>query len=302
VWDLKPSGVSLTFEQPFRDNRARVVTAIRQAHAEGLRVLLVPHLWVESGEWRGQMDPGGAEAWQEWSKAYGAFVREWAKVAAESNADMFALGVELRSWVTTTHAESFADTIRSVRAIYPGLITYAANWDDADRTVILGELDVIGINAFFPLAESHRASPEELLRHSRKIALDLASLAQRWGKPILFTEFGYTARTDTAVRPWEWPEHLSGIELDETAQADAYQALLTPLLEAPWFAGFFVWRMFSDWNDTSQEPDWGFSPLGKQAEFVLRDAYRAHWASDGPLLNKLPVPGAGRVGAPSPAR
>jgi hypothetical protein len=31
----------------------------------------------------------------------------------------------------------------------------------------------------------------------------------------------------------------------------------------------------------SQEAEWGFSPRGKEAELVVRDAFGARWASDG---------------------
>jgi hypothetical protein len=58
--------------------------------------------------------------------------------------------------------------------------------------------------------------------------------------------------------------------------------LITPFIEKPWFAGLFAWRMYSDPYDVSQEAEWGFSPRGKLAELVLRDAFRAHWATDGP--------------------
>ena len=34
-------------------------------------------------------------------------------------------------------------------------------------------------------------------------------------------------------------------------------------------------------DDMSQEAEWGFSPRGKRAELVLRDAFTAHWAGDG---------------------
>lgn len=40
--------------------------------------------------------------------------------------------------------------------------------------------------------------------------------------------------------------------------------------------------MYSDPDDVSQEAEWGFSPRGKLAELVLRDAFAAWWASDGP--------------------
>jgi hypothetical protein len=96
------------------------------------------------------------------------------------------------------------------------------------------------------------------------------------------TEFGYTTRPDPAVRPWEWPDKMANVPVDEGAQADAYAALLAPLVDEPWLAGAFVWRFYADPNDVSQEAEWGFSPRGKLAELVLRDAFSARWAGDGP--------------------
>src|SRR5687768_13612030 len=54
AWDLKATGVDKTFELAHAENQRAMARAVRQAHARGLRVLLVPHLWVESGEWRGE--------------------------------------------------------------------------------------------------------------------------------------------------------------------------------------------------------------------------------------------------------
>ena len=74
---------------------------------------------------------------------------------------------------------------------------------------------------------------------------------------------------------------MAGVRVDQGAQADAYSALLAPLLDETWFAGFFVWRIYSDPDDMSQEAEWGFSPRGKLAELVVRDAFAARWAVDG---------------------
>ena len=282
VNDLKSTGISLSFEAPFADNRRAIVRSVRQAHALGLRVLIVPHLWVESGEWRGELDPGSDAAWDEWSRNYRAFLLTWAEVARDAQVDMLAVGVELRSWLTTAHAKSFEPIVRDVRRVYPGLLTYAGNWDDVEQTVILGQLDVIGLNAFFPLAEKDGAGYEELAAGGLRVRDRLAKLAEFWQKPIFFNEFGYTTRPDPAIRPWEWPDKMSHVVPDQAAQATAYRALLSAFVDEPWFAGFFVWRLYADPDDMSQEAEWGFSPRGKQAELVLRDAFRAHWAGDGP--------------------
>ena len=242
--------------------------------------MLVPHLWVESGEWRALIDPKTDEGWKAWAESYGRFVTAWAKVAEEAHVDLLSCGVELRSWVTSGRAPSFAKVIRDIRAIYKGPLTYSANWDDVDDSVILGDLDVIGINAFYPLTDKEDASFDALLDGSRRVASKIQALSERWQRPVLFTEIGYTTRPDPALRPWEWPDSMQNVRIDEVAQADAYAALIAPLLDLPAFAGFFVWRVYADPDDVSQEAPWGFSPRGKQAELVLKDAFASRWASD----------------------
>jgi hypothetical protein len=277
VADLSGRGVDLTFEQPFEKNRADVRRAIAMAHARGVRVMLVPHLWVESGKWRGEIEP---EDWKTWTDSYGHFVKTWAAVAEAEHADLFSVGVELRSWVTTPHAPSFSALVREVRAIYKGPLTYSGNWDDIVDTLVLGEIDVLGVNAFYPLAEKDGAPFETLLAGGRRVRERVRALADTWQKPVLFTEIGYTTRKDPAVRPWEWPDDMKEVKIDERAQADAYRALLAPLLDEPRFMGFFVWRVYADPDDVSQEAEWGFSPRGKLAELVVRDAFSAWWAAD----------------------
>jgi hypothetical protein len=280
VADLGGTGIDPTFEAPFDRNRSDVARSIAMAHARGLRVMLVPHLWVESGEWRAQIDPKTAEGWDRWAESYRRFVRAWATVAEQAGADMFSVGVELRSWATTAHAASFARMIDDVRRTYHGLVTYSANWDDVDQTIILGKLDVIGINAFYPLADEAGAGEDKLRQGAERVRARVHALAERWQKPVLFTETGYTTRTDPAVHPWEWPDSMKGVQVDEVAQADAYRALLEPLVDERDFVGFFVWRVYADPDDTSQEAPWGFSPRGKMAEDVVREAFAARWAAD----------------------
>lgn len=282
TYDLRPTGIDMTFEAPFEENREAVRRAIRMAHARGLRVLLVPHLWVETGQWRAEIDPGDDAGWQRWAEQYASFVLSWAQVAQQEHADMLSVGVELRSWVTTARAASFAQVIRQVRQAYTGPVTYSANWDDVTDTLILGDLDVIGVNAFYPLTDRENATFDQLLGGGRSVAQQVQQLARIWRRPVLFTEIGYTTRPDPALRPWEWPDKMADVKVDQEAQAAAYRALIAPLLEVPEFMGFFVWRVYADPDDLSQEAEWGFSPRGKLAEAVVRDAFAAYWAAEGP--------------------
>jgi hypothetical protein len=281
VADRTATGVDPTFEAPFADNRRAVARAVVQAHRQGLRVFLVPHLWVEDGEWRGRLDPETDEGWKRWAASYRRYVLGWARDAEAEGVEMLAIGIELRSFATTTRGPLLASIIADVRRVYHGLLTYAANWDDVLDTVVLGDLDVIGLNAFFPLDLHPGADRAALQKGGKEIAERMRALAETWQKPVLFTEMGYTTRTDAAIEPWIWPDTMKGVVIDQRAQADAYEALLAPLVDAPWFAGFFVWRLYSDPDDMSQEAEWGFSPRGKEAELVVRDAFHARWAADG---------------------
>ena len=278
--DLTGTGVDFTFEAPFERNRRDVMRAVAMAHAHGLHVMLVPHLWVESGDWRALIDPGSDAKWARWASSYGRFARAWAEVAEASHVEMFSAGVELRSWVTTAHGASFTRLLRDLRGVYHGLLTYSANWDDVDQAVVLGDVDVIGINAFYPLEDVSGASEASMVERARAVRGKVHELSTTWRKPVLFTEIGYTTRPDPALRPWEWPDGMTHVQVDETAQATAYRALIEPMLDEPDFAGFFVWRVYADPDDTSQEAPWGFSPRGKQAELVVRDAFAARWACD----------------------
>lgn len=281
VADLDGRGVDPTFEKPYLDNQRDVRRAVAMAHAAGLSVMLVPHLWVESGQWRAEIDPKTEEGWARWAESYRSFVLGWARLAEETGVEMLSAGVELRSWVTTTRAPSFAAVLREIRKVYRGLVTYSANWDDVEHTVILSELDVIGINAFYPLADKEGAGFATLLEGGERVRRRVSDLARAWQKPVLFTEIGYTTRPDPAVKPWEWPDAMKNVVVDELAQARAYRALVAPLLDEPSFMGFFVWRVYADPDDVSQEAEWGFSPRGKLAELVVRDAFLARWAVDG---------------------
>ncbi len=287
VADLNGTGVDLTFEAPFAKNEADIRAAIRQAHEQGLHVMLVPHLWVESGEWRALIDPKSDDGWARWTQSYGEFAMTWARVAEEEHVEIFSAGVELRSWVTSGRATSFGALLDQLRGVYHGPITYSANWDDVQDTIILGALDVIGINAFYPLADRDGATLEELVAGGERVRARVAKLASTWNKPVLMTEIGYTTRPDPAIKPWEWPDSMKHVRVDERAQAIAYHALLRPLLDEPSVMGLFVWRVYSDPDDISQEAEWGFSPRGKLAEFVVRDAFAATWASDGSSRRRM---------------
>lgn len=279
-WDLDETDVRLDFEAPFAVNRESVRRVIAQAHARGLRVLLIPHLWVDQGGWRGEIEHADGDAWRRWFASYTRFVTAWARVAEESGAEMLSVGVEMQS-SSGTRGEWF-DVIASIRRAYRGMLTYSANWDEEPRVIFWDRLDVVGIQAFYPLAERPGATLAELRSAAVMRADRLETWTRREGRPVMFTEFGYTARTDPTLRPWEWPDGMTDVHVDAHAQAMGYRALMEAFIGRRWFAGAFVWRYYANPMDSSQEAEWGFSPRGREGEQVLRELYdpALPWGSD----------------------
>lgn len=279
IWDLSSTEILMDFEAPYEDNRRAVREVIRQAHARGMRVLVIPHLWVETGGWRGEIDPGTPEGWAEYQESYRRFVLAWARDAAEAGADAFSIGVECKSW-SGRFGATWRSLIADVRAVFGGLLTYSANWDEAEDVLFWDRLDLIGINAFYPLAHHPGASFEEYVAGAIGARESVGALAEVLEMPVLFVEVGYTTRTDAAVEPWLWPDDMANVTVDEREQARALLASFRAFLSEEWFAGFFVWRYYADLDDVSQEAIWGFSPHAKRAERLLERVFGAPWGAD----------------------
>ncbi len=279
IWSLDSTTIKRDFEAPYASNRAAVVEMIRESRASGLRVLLIPHLWVETTGWRGEIDPGTPEGWRRYIAEYRAFVTEWAAVAEDAGADAFSIGVECKSW-SGRFGSDWARLIGDVRATFHGPLTYSANWDEAENVIFWDQLDAIGVNAFYPLADHDGASFEEYVAGAERARDRVLAHARIENKPVLFVEIGYTTRPNAAVQPWLWPDGMEGVVVDEGEQERALEALIQVFAAEPWFLGFFVWRYYASLDDVSQEAAWGFSPHGKRAELALAHAFTNPWASD----------------------
>jgi hypothetical protein len=276
---LDDTHVAMDFEAPYADNRTAIHTMIAQAHARGMQVLLIPHLWVETGGWRGEIDPGTPEGWEAYQASYRAFVLSWARDAALAGADAFSIGVECKSW-SGRFGGYWRALIEDVRASFHGLLTYSANWDEADSVLFWDQLDVVGINAFYPLADHEDATFEEYLEGAERIVPAVEELATTLDMPVLFVEVGYTTRANAAVEPWLWPDDMQNVVFDEHEQARALDAMFRAFLPYDWFAGFFVWRYYANLDDVSQEAIWGFSPHAKEAERLLIDVFASGFGAD----------------------
>ncbi len=303
IWSVESTSIDPVFEAPYTENVQGIIKTVEMAHARGMRVLLIPHLWVETGGWRGAIDPGSEAAWDDYVGNYTAFVEGWAKVAERAHADAFSIGVECNSWSGRRGAD-WERLIAKVRAGFSGLLTYSANWDEAEHVLFWDQLDFIGINAFYPLAHDNdsdlahyvkstlgldefyplghkgEAPSKTYVRNAALIAKQIESWTSVLDMPVVFAEIGYTTREQAAIEPWRWPDGMVAVKVDEAEQVRGLQALFDAFLPHRWFSGFFLWRYYNYLHDVSQEAIWGFSPRGKVAEQTLQAAFAERWGSD----------------------
>jgi hypothetical protein len=279
IWSLQSTQIERDFELPFAQNQAAVLRLVADAKARGLRVLIVPHLWVETPGWRGDFDPGSEAGWLAYQKSYREFVLDWAKLARRAGADALSIGVECKSW-SGRFGAFWSALIADVRAAFPGQLTYSANWDEADDVLFWDQLDFVGINAFYPLADHADASYATYAEGAARAVERAMALGRLVAKPIVFVEIGYTTRRDAAVKPWLWPDDMHHVAIDEWEQARALSALMGAAITQSAFRGLFVWRYYANLDDISQEASWGFSPHGKLAEPLLSNVFQTPWAGD----------------------
>jgi hypothetical protein len=292
LWSLSSTEIDLDFEQPYEENRRAVGELIRQAHARGLRVIVVPHLWVETGGWRGEIDHADEAGWLAYQAAYRGFVLEWAKNAEAFGADALSIGVECKSW-SGRFGPYWSELIRSIREQFHGSLTYSSNWDEVEDVLFWDQLDWIGINAFYPLASAHDAPFAEYEARARDVMKKLAETSALHQMPVVLMEIGYTTRANAAVEPWLWPDDMQNVIIDEHEQARALYAIGRAAADEPSVRGFFVWRYYANLDDVSQEAIWGFSPHGKLAEPVLSALLHQTFAADeleSPWRNARPIP------------
>ncbi|HHL52221.1 MAG TPA: glycoside hydrolase, partial [Flammeovirgaceae bacterium] len=216
---------------------------IRQAaarcRAAGLRLMLKPHIWLRHGSYTGHWLPPDSIQ-QVFEESFREYVLHYAGLAQELEAEIFCLGTEWQTFVQA-RPQYWRQLIKEVRAVYSGKLTYAANWDEYQDCPLWKNLDFIGVNAYFPLSDKEKPTKEDLRQGWQRWKTDMATIATRIGKPVLFTEYGYRSRLANTSKPWE-AEREGEVSLGN--QQLAYRVMFEEVWTESWVAGGFVWKWF----------------------------------------------------------
>jgi len=234
--------------------------AIETCHKLGLRVLLKPHVDPRTNEARVNIMPS-----EEWFASYEKFILRYADLAQKNNVEIFSIGTELEATTFSAWETHWKNVIKKVREIYKGALTYSANWTEYKEVPFWQELDLIGIDAYFPLTSKDDASMEELVAGWNKHADDIEAWLKEKGlveKGVVFTEVGYTSTKGTNRQPWV----ALTAEEDQQEQADCLEATFEVFSKRPWFKGYYLWQYMPQerWSPL------GFTINGKKAEEVVK--------------------------------
>ncbi|MFQ5600075.1 MAG: hypothetical protein ACE5G2_05935 [Candidatus Krumholzibacteriia bacterium] len=238
--------------------------AAEVAAGAGLDVAIKPHVDLDDGAWRGTIDPVDVAAWFD---SYHDFLLPWADLAADIGAVQFVVGTELAG--TVKHEGLWRETIRLVRARFTGQLTYAASWDEASRIGFWDALELVGVNAYFPVANRADPSRFEILAGWQPWLDRLEILHRQTSRDILITEIGYRSVDGAGMHPYRF-DNTGTLDLQE--QADLYWAALQATGEQPWMTGLVWWNWLARGGGGALDRD--YTPSGKPAQQELQGAWR----------------------------
>ncbi|HRT93809.1 MAG TPA: PEGA domain-containing protein [Planctomycetota bacterium] len=250
-----------------------VARAVQIAHAEGLKVLLKPHVNLQIEEkddhmWRGLIRPRGPDDVNAWFHGYRAFLKPFVELSIREKVEMLSVGVELQQM--DGFGDHWQKLIAWVRECgYRGKLTYAAMYDSFERVPFWRDLDYVGIDAYFPATANAEADLRQIIAGYKALAARLEAFSKQVGKPIVFTEVGFNNHNGCNTRPSFWSGNRAPI--DNLEQAACYHAVLDIFPKQPWLAGMFWWTW--EPSGTPMPSDPSYSPQSKLALMVLESYY-----------------------------
>ncbi len=249
---------------------------INELKTHKFKVMLKPHIWMHSNGdgWRSDIAFNNDQDWLTWKNNYQKFILHYARIAALTNCEQFCIGTELHQ-VVKTHPDYWRYLIKEIRAIYPGKLTYAANWyQEVEDVSFWDDLDFIGIQAYYPLCNEKSPTLKSLMKGWKKHIDQIEKYHLAYNRPVLFTELGYKSTTDSAKEPWAWVNNVPQFtKVSYETQANCYEAFFRSFWNKPWFAGVHLWEWRAGSRNNRGRSEINFTPQHKPAENIMAKWY-----------------------------
>lgn len=263
----------------FRGHRDSPYLARAMAHLNrsGLKVFWKPHLsYWGSFAWRGDISFDDEEDWKRFFETYARFILDQADFAEKNGIPIFSVGVELDQML---HRPEWRNLIAKVRKHYRGKITYAANWDKFSQVPFWEELDLIGVQAYFPLSDVPLRNAESIWQAWEKPLAELKKLSHQFNRPILVTEIGYSRSPQAVQAPWIPGKSKNANDIE--VRRLLLDVAARRLEQSKEIIGLFWWKWIP--GDDSSHRDFSMK------DFEARSVLKARWG-------KTPE----KIGNPSP--
>jgi hypothetical protein len=240
---------------------------IRHAKGLGLKVLLKPHVDLLRGNkplgahWRGEIGSNfNGSQWGEWFASYERMLLPYAAMAQAEGVDMLSVHCELA--VPSLQEARWRGLVGRVRPVFGGQLTAAAIKGWEFRCTWWDVLDVVGVDAYYPIPGD---TLPELVNGWQQYVAIAERLHTQYGKNVTYTEVGYCSGRCSRT-------HTPG-QGDYDRQALRFQAVFEAFRGKGWFLGAFWWNW--DTDPGAFRRDDCLTPQSKPAEDVLRTYYRA---------------------------
>ena len=236
---------------------------LKEARGKGLSVTLMPIVLLKnprvSTDWRGMIIPRDRTRW---FQSYRSMLLKYAQIGAEHDVAVLCVGSELVSMERYT--VFWGKLIQDTRKRFSGKLVYSSNWDHLSASPAWKALDLIGLNAYYELAErSETPNAGSIRTRWERILETVRQWREELNKDLVIMEVGYPSRAGGLVDPWD---HTRVDRVDLEVQRLGYEGFLREWRNESNLHGIY----FYEWSGAGGASDSGYTPRGKPALKLLR--------------------------------
>ena len=222
-----------------------------------------------SATWRGELEPYDQEDWKIVEEEYRSYILKYAWLAQDLDADLFIIGTELKSFVDK-RPHFWKALIKELRTVYDGPLSYSANWDNFENIPFWSDLNLISLNAYFPISDEVLPKVAAVKKKWKKIEKTLERFAHQHKKKIIFSELGYRSRSYSGKEPWLHLNQTPDVEISHETQYNLYKALFDSIWRSEVVLGGFSWN----WEQVHlNKKNSDFSIRNKPVESLVREVF-----------------------------
>ena len=259
-------------------------------------------------------DGGNYGTLDEYLRAQEFSDRAWTQYVTGAS-EMESVNIDHLNKRRATYEKYWRELIVNIRDVYVGPMSYAANFDQFQEVGFWDALDVVGVNAYFPLSLRGQAGQrlEEAMTASwLRVTSQLNDLATHSGGPggvlpVMFFELGWTTKAASTVRPFSYQRvevletvppsgpraapvltcvHWATAPEDPFERVRALEALVRVVEQGafPTLRGFTLWKLTTNPKHRNLEPfavviPSGSGPISDNDEIDIADRAYLHSAA-----------------------